>query len=645
MNKYGFFRVGACSPDVRPGDVEYNCKEICRHLESLAEAGCKLAVFPELSISGYTPADLFRQTLLLDKVEENITSLAKQTAGKDMIAIIGAPLCSDNKLYNCAVYLADGKILGVTPKTFLPNTNEFYEKRWFFSASDNHSPEIAICGQNYPFGTNLLIEKDGVKISAEICEDLWAPVPPSSFATMCGADIVANLSATNELIGKHSYLMSLIKHQSAACRCGYVYASAGRGESSTDLVYTGNAIIAEDGVVLAHSERFLKGERMVFADIDVERLRNERRNTSSFGDCASIHHNNCILIRTSYNENKIAESVPDIKRPIDAHPFVPSSKERLFEHCEEILEIQSAGLEQRLSVTNCKNLVVGLSGGLDSTLAILVAHRAFKSLGLDLKGIHAITMPGFGTTDRTYQNALMLIKRLGVSGKEISIVPSVSQHFQDIEHDINIHNVTYENGQARERTQILMDYANKVNGMVLGTGDLSELALGWCTYNGDQMSMYGVNASVPKTLVRHLVSCVAESVDDKALRDCLRDIVDTPISPELIPANPDGSIEQKTEDLVGPYELHDFFLFNVLRYAFSPQKIEALAIKAFESVYSPETIHHWLLTFYRRFFSQQFKRSCMPDGPKVGSVCLSPRGDWRMPSDASARLWLESLEQ
>lgn len=643
MNKYGFVRVASCSPDVKIGDVEYNVEKILEDFNVLISEGCKICVFPELSVTGYSCGDLFRQTLLLEKTEKALERLAEATLYSDTLLIAGAPLRNFDRLYNCAVFIYGGHIIGVIPKTYLPNSNEFYEKRWFCSALNSVHEEIKICGKNYPFGTDILVQRKGVIIGAEICEDLWAPVPPSSAAVMNGADIIGNLSATNELIGKHDYLISIIRHQSAACRCGYVYASAGRGESSTDLVYTGNAIIAEDGSILAKSDRFSRGKRYAVADIDVEKLKSERRNSTSFLDSTACK-NNYRIINIVDSEPDLSEDKEELRRFIDPMPFVPSDSDRLNAHCEEILEIQAAGLEQRLIATGCKNIVVGLSGGLDSTLALLVAHRAFRNLRLDLKGIHAITMPGFGTTDRTYQNALTLIERLGVSGKEISIVSAVSQHFLDIGHDIKVHDVTYENCQARERTQILMDYANKVNGMVLGTGDLSELALGWCTYNGDQMSMYAINASVPKTLVKYLVKRVALTEDDDALRICLEDIVDTPISPELIPANPDGTIEQKTEDLVGPYELHDFFLYHILRFAFSPEKIEYLATHAFRSKYDNEVIKHWLITFYKRFFAQQFKRSCMPDGPKVGSVCLSPRGDWRMPSDATVDLWLKSLK-
>lgn len=643
MNNFGFIRTAAISPLVKPADIAYNVNEIISEVGKIKTSRPQIVVLPELSVTGYTCADLFRSSLLLDEAERGLDTLAKKLKEIPLV-IVGAPVRHLNRLFNCAVFLSGGEVSLVMPKSYLPNNNEFYEKRWFSSGKDIYSETIAINGKEVLFGTRILFSLNGIIIGAEICEDLWVPVPPSCAQALAGADIIVNLSATNEVIGKHDYLLSLIKQQSARCRCGYVYSSAGTGESSTDVVYSGNAIIAEDGSLLAKSPRFTYETKTVLADIDVERLRADRRNSTSFSDNESGNDRFRIIRPANTSSCSDLNFQLPLLRHIDPHPFVPSDSSRLDEHCREIISIQASGLAQRLRATGCENLVVGLSGGLDSTLAILVAHRAYKSLGLDMKGLHAVTMPGFGTTDRTYNNAIKLIERLGVSGKEISIVPSVTQHFLDIGHDIKVQDVTYENGQARERTQILMDYANEVGGMVLGTGDLSELALGWCTYNADQMSMYGVNASVPKTLVKHLVKWVAATTSDNTLKECLEDIIDTPISPELIPAATDGTIKQKTEDLVGPYELHDFFLYHILRFGFSPEKIEMLAQQAFRGVYDDNTIRQWLKTFFRRFFSQQFKRSCMPDGPKVGSICLSPRGDWRMPSDASSALWIDSLE-
>lgn len=639
MNNDGFIRVAAVSPAVHLANPAANLELMQSIAEDAVIKDADIVLFPELSVTGYTCGDLFESEVLLDEAECVVAEICKIDALKDKLTVVGAPLRHCNSLYNCAVLISGGKILGVVPKVHLPNNNEFYEKRWFASGVHIKSCLIEIMGKSYPFGIDMMVNYKGVRVGVEICEDLWVPIPPSCGLTISGADLILNLSATNELIGKHSYLIDLIKQQSARCRCGYVYASAGPGESSTDLVFAGNAIIAEDGSLLAVSKRFSEKTVIESADIDIDRLRHDRRNSTSYSDNSDEYAG-------YYREIRVLGSIeprPDIKRHIERHPFVPNDKEKLAQHCEEIFAIQASGLVQRLRATGCKNLVVGLSGGLDSTLAILVATHAYDSLGLDRKGIHAITMPGFGTTDRTYNNALTLIERLGVSGVEISIVDSVTQHFKDIGQDINLHDVTYENGQARERTQILMDYANKINGMVLGTGDLSELALGWCTYNGDQMSMYGVNASVPKTLVKHLVSYVAMSDDDAELRKCLLDIVDTPISPELIPAEADGTIKQKTEDLVGPYELHDFYLFYTLRFGFSPSKIRRMAAHAFSGQYDINTIDKWLEKFLWRFFSQQFKRSCMPDGPKVGSVCLSPRGDWRMPSDVMSVVWRNNL--
>nr|MDE5774418.1 NAD(+) synthase [Muribaculaceae bacterium] len=572
----------------------------------------------------------------------------------DALIIVGAPVRVDNSLFNCAVAIRNGEILATVPKTHIPNYNEFYEKRWFDTPYKAGTSQI----------NNTIIEHKGVKIGIEICEDLWVPQPPSGLLAQSGADIIANLSASNEVLGKHRYLTDLIRLQSARCRCGYIYASAGTGESSTDLVFAGNAIIAEDGVILKSSPRFRRGTLFVMADIDIEKLRNDRRKFNSFTDDRIYHSFNAMAITLSQggiNEERQTTSIldgaidaaevniygtdyPELLRPVNKHPFVPADKAHKDENCSEIIEIQCLGLQQRLEAIHCQKLVIGISGGLDSTLALLVAVRTFDNMGIDRRGIYGITMPGLATTNRTHNNAWQLMEQLGVTAIEIPIGSAVAQHFADIDHNPDNHDATYENSQARERTQILMDYANKVGGIVLGTGDLSELALGWATYNGDHMSMYSINASIPKTLVKHLVGWFAEGSENIRLREILTDIIDTPISPELVPAAEGDDIAQKTEELVGPYELHDFFLYNVLRNGYSPQKIYMLALKAFKDDYTPETIRKWIINFYHRFFSQQFKRSCMPDGPKVGSVCLSPRGDWRMPSDASSGMWKSKLQ-
>ncbi|MDE6786208.1 MAG: NAD(+) synthase, partial [Muribaculaceae bacterium] len=555
-------------------------------------------------------------------------------------------------LYNCAAVIQYGEILGIVPKCYLPNYDEFYEKRWFSSGLKLDLPAgkeyniIDIDSHAIPFGINLLFRIENAKFGVEICEDMWVPNPPSTTMSVAGADIIANLSATNEVINKHAFLLSLIKERSSRCKCGYVYASAGAGESSSDLVFAGNAIIAEDGQILKKSDRFKRVEGYCIADIDVEKLRNTRQRQSSFGQ------NDIVLPTFGSEEFTATQAEPaDLLRDINPYPFLSSDKVKFEEQCEEIITIQAWGLEQRLLVTHCKCLVVGISGGLDSTLALLVAIKAFDNLGLDRKGIIGVTMPGFGTSERTHSNATELMERMGITHIEINIAEAVKHHLKDIDHDINVHDATYENAQARERTQILMDLANKYGGMVLGTGDLSELALGWCTYNGDHMSMYSVNASVPKTLIRPLVRRVAQDYDDDTRR-ILEDIVSTPISPELVPTDNEGNIAQKTEDLVGPYDLHDFFIYYFVKEGFQPSKIFALACKAFaEGPYSDgrptfdrQTIKKWLIVFLRRFFNQQFKRSCMPDGPKVGPVSFSPRGDWRMPSDAVARLWISEAE-
>lgn len=640
--KYGFVRVAAAVPQVKVADCRYNASQAEEMIFEADENNVQAIVFPELNITGYSCGDLFGQALLLEQAEIALMQLMNNTRQLDIISILGMPVLVGGILYNTAVVIQKGKILGVVPKTYLPNYSEFYEKRWFAPATTlDGERKIRLCGQSVSMGANLLFDASDFCFGIELCEDVWAPVPPSSTLALAGADVIFNLSADTENIGKHQYLRSLLAQQSARCLCGYVFASSGFGESSTDVVFAGNALIYENGSLLASSSRFSFTRQLVMSELDIERLRGERQHNTTFASCL---RDNKSLQFTTVSTEMVQPKDIELTRAIDAHPFVPAGDTLLDERCEEIFSIQVAGLAKRLVHTGCKTVVVGISGGLDSTLALLVCVKTFDKLGLSRDGIVGITMPGFGTTDRTYNNALSLMRSLRVTTREISIRESCIQHFKDIDHDISVHNVTYENGQARERTQILMDYANKVGGLVIGTGDLSELALGWATYNGDHMSMYGVNASVPKTLVRYLVTWVAQTGVDTDSKATLLDIVDTPISPELIPADENGNIKQKTEDLVGPYELHDFFLYNILRFGFRPAKIYYLATLAFGASYDKPTIKKWLTTFYRRFFAQQFKRSCLPDGPKVGSVSLSPRGDWRMPSDASSAMWLSECE-
>lgn len=638
----GFFRVASCVPTVNIADCSSNAKGILGMLKEVHNKDVELAVFPEMCVTGYTCADLFHNQELLKNAQNAVKEIVEASSHLfRCVALVGAPVKVGNALYNCAIAIAEGKILAVVPKTYLPNYNEFYEKRWWQPAPHETPFEISLCGQNTYFGTQQLIEINGVKTGIEICEDLWTPVPPSSYAVLAGAQVIANLSASDDLIGKYTYLKSLISQQSARCICGYVYSSAGYGESSTDLVFDGKAIIAENGVIHASNKRWQSTPQISICDIDILAIERDRMHTGTFNDCAQ---RNCSANwkTTTYNFNTTDNN---IIRAINPRPFVPPTDEAMNQRCEEIINIQAAGLAKRLDAIHCRKTVVGISGGLDSTLALLVAVKAYDRLGYDRKGIIGITMPGFGTTERTKGNAERLMEELGVTSIEIPIGPAVSQHFKDIGQNPNCHDVTYENAQARERTQILMDFANKENGIVLGTGDLSELALGWATYNGDHISMYGVNAGVPKTLVKYLVTFFANEPAFINARQTLIDIIDTPISPELIPADNQGNITQKTEDLVGPYDLHDFFLYYMLRYGFSPKRVLDLAVKAFEGEFDKATILKWEKVFYKRFFSQQFKRSCLPDGPKVGSVCLSPRGDWRMPSDASSAQWLASLEQ
>ena len=637
---YGFVKVAACVPSVKVANCPYNIAEIEKEIILADGKGVEIIAFPELSVTAYTCGDLFAQQLLLDEAERGLIKVLSDTRQLDIIAILGMPIAIDGALLNAAVVIQRGKVLGVVPKTFLPNYKEFYEKRWFTSSRDIHIDNVRLCGQTVPLGTDLLFETSNTTFGIELCEDAWAVIPPSSRLALEGAEIIFNLSASDESIGKHNYLCQLIAQQSARCIGGYVLSSCGFGESTTDVVFAGNGLIYENGQLLNRSDRFSFKPQTIISEIDVEKLRTERRVNTTFAACrATLSGNPFRRIATEQvNPRDIV-----MTRSFDPHPFVPQGP-TLDERCEEIFSIQTTGLAQRLVHTHAKSAVVGISGGLDSTLALLVCARTFDRLGWDRKGIVGVTMPGFGTTDRTYRNALSLMESLGVTIREVSIRKACLQHFTDIGHDEKIHDVVYENSQARERTQLLMDIANQTWGLVIGTGDLSELALGWATYNGDHMSMYGVNGSVPKTLVRHLVKWVACNGVDEASRATLLDIVDTPISPELIPANPDGQISQVTEDLVGPYELHDFFLYYVMRWGFRPAKVYWLAMQAFKGSYDDETVKKWLKTFCRRFFNQQFKRSCLPDGPKVGSLSISPRGDWRMPSDACSDSWLAEVE-
>ena len=639
--KYGFVKVASAIPAVKVADCKFNAQQIDTQIAIADGKGVQIIVFPELCITGYSCADLFGQTLLLEEAEIALMHIMNNTRQMDIISIVGMPIAVNSILLNCAVAFQKGKILGVVPKTYLPNHKESAEQRWFSPASVITDSNIRLCGQLVPFGKNLLFDTPETCFGIELADDLWAPVPPSSSLALRGAEIIFNPSADVESIGKHAYLHSLLAQQSARCLSGYVLSSCGFGESTTDVVFGGNGLIYENGTLLASSERFSLKDQLIISEIDVERLRNDRRantlfsaNLKDFNEETMIHVGSELV-----NQRDLI-----LTRSIDPHPFVPKG-DTLNQRCEEICEMQVMGLAKRLIHTNSKTVVVGISGGLDSTLALLICVRTFDKLNLSRKGIIGITMPGFGTTDRTYNNALNLMSSLGVTMQEISIKDACIQHFKDINHDMTKHDVTYENSQARERTQILMDYANKVNALVIGTGDLSELALGWATYNGDHMSMYGVNGSIPKTLVKYLVSWIAMNGVDYESRNTLLDIVDTPISPELIPADEQGNIKQKTEDLVGPYELHDFFIYHFLRFGFRPSKIFVLAANAFRNEYNEETIKKWLTTFCRRFFQQQFKRSCLPDGPKVGSVGLSPRGDWKMPSDACATLWLKECEE
>ncbi|MDR0611850.1 MAG: NAD(+) synthase [Planctomycetaceae bacterium] len=649
MSDFGFLKVAAAIPEVRVADCEFNVQQIKTMIFNASTQGVRIICFPELSVTAYSCGDLFFQKKLIRAAEENVTELLKETADLPIGFIIGVPIEHNSKLYNSALICFEGRVRGIVPKTYLPNYAEFYEKRWFqsYKSVAEISPRtIRYAGREVLFGTNILFDIGCAKFAVEICEDVWSVIPPSSGHTMSGASLIFNLSASNELIGKQQYVKSLISQQSARCQAGYIYTSAGFGESTTDVVYTGNAYIYENGKLLAESKRFQLKEQLIFSDLDVDLLNAERQKNTTFIGKPSVYCTN-YAVETLISTNPPKEHFP-LNRFVNPAPFIPVT-DNYDESCGEIFSIQLLGLAKRLVHTSASSLILGVSGGLDSTLALLVCVKTADQLRLPRNMICGVTMPGFGTSNRTHQNACRLMKSLGITVKEINITAACEQHFKDIRHNIAQHDITYENTQARERTQILMDLANQLNGLVVGTGDMSELALGWATYNGDHISMYGVNAGIPKTLVRHLVKWVTENKmnteTETETQKTLRDIIETPVSPELLPVDSEGAMTQFTEDLIGPYELHDFFLFYMLRYGFSPEKIYFLARHAFKNIYEESVLLRWMEVFYRRFFSQQFKRSCMPDGTKVGSVNLSPRGDWRMPSDANARLWLHEIER
>lgn len=641
--EYGFLRVAAAVPELKVANCRYNAERIIELIKKAEEKGIKIVVFPELSITAYTCGDLFHQDMLLKDAQSQLGRILDETRGNSIVSIVGMPLSADNQLYNCAVVLQSGSILGVIPKTYVPNYSEFYEQRWFSSGSKAASDSVYICGQHVPFGTDIIFEDKEHKelcFGVEICEDLWVPIPPSSLLSMQGATVIFNPSASNELIGKYEYRKELVSQQSAKCIAGYVYASSNINESTTDVVFGGHAMISEYGSLLAESERFSDKDQLIYSEIDLHKLMNDRRKNTSFMEYRKDCSKSFRKVQFEVGKGRI----DSLNRYIDPHPFVPSNAATRDKRCSEIFSIQTSALAKRIKHTGLKCAVIGISGGLDSTLALLVTAKAFDKLGIDRSNIIGVTMPGFGTTDITYTNALDLMKSMKVTIREINIKAACLQHFKDIGHDAAIHDVTYENVQARERTQILMDLANKLGGLVIGTGDLSELALGWCTYNGDHMSMYSVNCSIPKTLVRFLVGWVADNMVSDSTRDVLHKILNTPISPELLPPDEKGQINQKTEDIIGPYELHDFFLYHMIRYGAEPGKIMFIAGEVFKDKYAEEEIKKWLKVFLKRFFSQQFKRSCLPDGPKVGTISLSPRGDWRMPSDAEANSWLADIE-
>lgn len=643
MNRMGFYRIGCAVPLVEVADVSFNVERILEMMDAAEEKRVDVLVFPELSITSYSCGDLFFQERLLEAAQAGVKRVLLHSENRASVVVVGVPVRMFQRVYNCGVVIADGRILGIVPKTAIPEYNEFYEKRWFSSGFDfQENVEVDYCGQTTWMGTRLIFQNvtdSNLAIAIEICEDVWTPIPPSSHHALAGATVVLNLSASNDLVGKRDYRVDLVKNQAARTMSAYAYTSAGFGESTTDVVHGGDAFIVENGTILAQNQRFQLEGSLTVADVDVERLVGERikKQGSFHGNATLQHHYRSIDFRLS-------EELDLAKRLVWKHPFVPRDEGDRKQHCEEIFQIQTTGLMKRFLHTKVDSLVVGISGGLDSTLALLVCVKACDRLGVDRKKIKGITMPGFGTTDRTYNNAVALMQQLHIQWEEISIVEATMGHFKDIGHDPAVHDVTYENAQARERTQILMDVANKYNGLVVGTGDLSELALGWATYNGDHMSMYGVNSGIPKTLVRYMVDWIADN-SLQEVRSILHDILATPVSPELLPPDKDGNILQKTEEVVGPYTLHDFFLYYVVRFGFQPEKVFHLATLAFEEDFTETEILRWLEKFYQRFVSQQFKRSCLPDGPKVGSINLSPRGDWRMPSDASVAIWQESLKK
>ena len=638
LKEQGFVRVGAVVPKLKVADTEFNCNEIIKQIEVASNNKIQIAVFPELCVTGYTCQDLFEQDTLLEEAEKALNKILDYTNNLDIICIIGMPIKAENQLFNTAVVIQKGKILGIVPKTFIPNYGEFYEKRWFASSKNANKKEIEILDQKVPFGIDLLFkdkENNEICFGIEICEDIWAVEPPSNKLALLGANIIFNLSASNEVIGKKEYRRELVKMQSAKTISGYVYCSSGVNESTSDVVFSGESMIFENGSCLTNNQRFDFESNMIFTEIDTKRLSNDRRkNTSFMGNPVHLEYREI--------EINIPDNIENLTREYSKTPFVPEDKKKISEICEEILNIQSYGLAKRLLHTNINKTIIGISGGLDSALAFLVIIKAYEVLSLPKENIIAITMPGFGTTSRTHNNSMKLINEYGATFREINITKSSLQHFEDIGHDKNIKDVTYENAQARERTKILMDIANEENGIVVGTGDLSELALGWCTYNGDHMSMYALNTSIPKTLVEYIIKWVADNSKEE-YKNIINDILDTPISPELLPPDENGNIEQKTEEQVGPYILHDFFLYHFLRYGAEPKKIYILACKTFKNDFKKEDIKHWLQVFIKRFFTQQFKRNCMPDGPKVGTVSLSPRGDLRMPSDASYNIWLNNF--
>ncbi len=641
--KYGYARVAAASPELRVADCTFNQMKIIECIKEAAAQSVEFLVFPELCITGYSCGDLFRQETLLEGAKAALYAIVEETRDLALVVMVGLPLSIKGRLFNCAAVIQNGAILGIVPKTNLPSYNEFYEARWFTEAQHLEVKDLRLGEALVPVGRDLIFVAEGneqLSFGVEICEDAWVPIPPSSYLAQAGAQLLFNLSASNELVGKADYRRSLIENQSARCVGGYVYASANCGESSTDVVYGGHLMIAENGHILKESDRFYFENRWISADVDLERLNYNRLIMGTFrGGTGAMNYR-----AISFMAPKAQVFEGELRRAVDKHPFVPGNSQARNDRCYEILSIQTSGLVRRFRHTGLKKAVIGISGGLDSTLAFIVTVRAMEKLGLPPENVVAMTMPGFGTTGRTYDNAVNLINNLGASLRVVDIKAACLQHFEDIGHDREIHDVTYENVQARERTQILMDVANKLGGLVIGTGDLSELALGWCTYNGDHMSMYGVNGSVPKTLVRYIIQWYADHEANEVIRGILYDIIDTPISPELLPPSKTGEILQKTEDILGPYEVHDFFLYHMLRCGTGPEKLLFLASRAFGQEYGQDQLKKWLIVFYKRFFSQQFKRSCLPDGPKVGTVSLSPRGDWRMPSDASVRLWLDSLE-